>query len=186
MTKQQKKIYDQQYRAAHRKEKTEYAAGYRAAHLKELDEHNTEYHATHRAETAWHNMHQRAENNNGKCPAYANVKVCRRWSGPKGQANFITDMGQPPVGTSLSRFGDVGDYKPSNCAWHTLAQQRAEAEQKNKYRGITWHRLAKKWMSQIEVEGKNIYLGLFVSKEEAKATYDSALCSAIQLCQRAA
>jgi hypothetical protein len=55
------------------------------------------------------------------------VKVCDRWL---VCANFLSDMGERPRGTSLSRFGDVGNYEPGNCAWHTVAQQQAEARKK--------------------------------------------------------
>jgi len=58
------------------------------------------------------------------------VHVCMRWLGPNGFKNFLQDMGRRPKGTTLSRFGDVGDYKPSNCAWHTRKQQREEANKK--------------------------------------------------------
>lgn len=38
---------------------------------------------------------------------------------------------------ALGRFGDVGDYKPSNCKWMTPAEQgrnrRTKCSQKNLY-----------------------------------------------------
>jgi hypothetical protein len=55
------------------------------------------------------------------------VTVCDRW---RTFENFLADMGERPEGTTLSRFGDVGDYEPLNCAWHTWAQQRAEPRTK--------------------------------------------------------
>lgn len=114
MTKRQQymKEYRVTYRAAHSEQIAEYQVEYRAA-----------YNAAHRAEIAWENMHQRAENKNGKNPTYTNVKVCRRWSGPRGKENFVKDMGQPPKGTSLGRYCDSGTYKPSNCKWMTRAEQ---------------------------------------------------------------
>jgi len=45
--------------------------------------------------------------------------------------NFLADMGERPEGTTLSRFGDVGNYCKENCAWHTPAQQRLEADKKS-------------------------------------------------------
>lgn len=79
---------------------------------------------------SWANMLQRGENHNGCHPEYTNVHVCKRWTGPKGFEHFLADMGPRPAGTTLSRFGDTGDYKPSNCAWHTPKQQQAEARKK--------------------------------------------------------
>jgi hypothetical protein len=35
------------------------------------------------------------------------------------------------------------------------------------YIGVNWHKSAKKWMAQIKVNRKNIYLGLFTNKEDA-------------------
>ena len=58
------------------------------------------------------------------------VRVCKRWQGKNGFIHFLADMGERPAGTSLSRFGDIGNYKPSNCAWHTRAQQTAEHKKK--------------------------------------------------------
>jgi hypothetical protein len=76
---------------------------------------------------SWQNMLRRAENRDGKNPCYASVSVCFEWMTFEG---FLSSMGERPEGTTLSRFGDVGNYEPSNCAWHTRAQQRAEARKK--------------------------------------------------------
>jgi len=51
------------------------------------------------------------------------IIVCDRWHTFE---NFLTDMGERPKGTTLSRFGDAGDYCKENCAWHTPKQQWAE------------------------------------------------------------
>jgi hypothetical protein len=88
--------------------------------------------AARRVERAWYAMHRRAGNKDGYHPTYADVHVCKRWSSLKGKENFIKDMGHPPKGTTLSRFADTGDYKPSNCAWHTPKQQCEEAKKKQR------------------------------------------------------
>lgn len=75
----------------------------------------------------WVSMRSRSGNHDGKHAAYTNVRVCTLWL---KFVNFLADMGPRPAGTSLSRFGDIGDYKPSNCAWHTPKQQREEARKK--------------------------------------------------------
>lgn len=35
------------------------------------------------------------------------------------------------------------------------------------YRGVTWHKRNKKWMSSIQFNKKNIFLGYYLTKEEA-------------------
>lgn len=79
---------------------------------------------------SWDGMIQRCTNpNHIGYPRYggAGVKVCERWMTFE---HFLTDMSERPPGTTLSRFGDVGNYEPGNCAWHTWPQQRAEARKK--------------------------------------------------------
>lgn len=48
------------------------------------------------------------------------IRVCRRWRAFK---YFYLDLGKRPVGTTLGRFNDTGNYRPGNCAWMTRAQQ---------------------------------------------------------------
>jgi hypothetical protein len=84
---------------------------------------------------AWHSMKARCTRVNHKSyPQYggAGVAVCERWMKFE---NFLADMGERPEGTTLSRFMDVGSYTPGNCAWHTWAQQRAEAKKKRALTG---------------------------------------------------
>ena len=85
----------------------------------------------------WRSMRQRCEDRNTNRYAYYGgadppVKVCERWSGPDGFANFLADMGErPSPWHSLSRFGDVGDYEPTNVRWATWAEQGGEKKTKH-------------------------------------------------------
>jgi hypothetical protein len=86
---------------------------------------------------AWVNMTQRCYNRSN--PAYPNygargIKVCDRWLGENGFANFITDVGERPPNPekwvsrksywSLDRIDNDGDYEPGNVRWATPSEQQ--------------------------------------------------------------
>ena len=77
---------------------------------------------------SWNSLKSRCLNPNSKNfkdygGANPPVTICERWLGKEGFSNFLLDLGERPVGTSLGRFGDVGNYEKSNCAWQTSADQ---------------------------------------------------------------
>lgn len=77
-----------------------------------------------RTYTSWARMINRCTNPN--YDSYGNyggrgIKVCDRWLKFE---NFLEDMGERPLNTSLDRYPDWnGNYEKSNCRWGTTAQQ---------------------------------------------------------------
>ena len=71
----------------------------------------------------WKTMRQRCTNpNQADYPSYGarGITVCDRWNDFE---NFISDMGSRPVGFSIDRIDNNGNYEPSNCMWATDKQQ---------------------------------------------------------------
>lgn len=82
---------------------------------------------------SWSNMIQRCTNpRNNRFRYYGGalkpVRICKRWL---VFTNFLKDMGIRPKGSTLGRFGDVGNYTKSNCRWQTSRQQQIERETKD-------------------------------------------------------
>lgn len=53
------------------------------------------------------------------------IKICRIWADKNGFSAFLRGMGERPVGCSLDRIDNDGDYCPENCKWSTAKEQAA-------------------------------------------------------------
>lgn len=76
---------------------------------------------------SWSHMIERCTNENSvDWDLYGGrgVRVCERWQGEEGFANFIEDMGRKPSSKhSIDRRDNNGNYEPGNCRWATASQQ---------------------------------------------------------------
>jgi hypothetical protein len=66
---------------------------------------------------------------------------------------------------------DILDNRKQNLRFTTHSQnimnQRLRSNNLSGYPGIIWHKKAKKWMADIMINYKKIYLGLFETKQDA-------------------
>ncbi len=62
------------------------------------------------------------------------IKVCKRW---EKFENFLEDMGERPIGTSIDRIDNNKGYSKSNCRWATKKEQCRNKRTNNLVKGKT-------------------------------------------------
>lgn len=63
------------------------------------------------------------------------IQVCERW---KKFENFVSDVGERPVGKTLHRIDGDSNYEPSNCVWAD-AKTQARNTRRNKFISVFGH-----------------------------------------------
>lgn len=69
------------------------------------------------------------------------------------------------------------NLRPANSA-QNRHNQRPKRGSSSRFKGVSWNKSARKWQASIHVNGKNRYLGRYVSEEEAGAVYAAAALEA--------
>lgn len=82
---------------------------------------------------AWQGMKARcnAPSAIAQSPNYANVSVCEEWQTFEGFLANPPDGEFVPRVSVLGRYGDTGDYSPTNARWITKAENTREAKVKH-------------------------------------------------------
>lgn len=99
----------------------------------------------------WANMLSRCRN--PKATQYKDygargITVCTRWYSFE---NFLTDMGEPPLGCSIDRVNNNKGYCRSNCKWSTRIEQASNKRSTRRltFAGVTQHLTA--WARDLGV-----------------------------------
>ena len=73
---------------------------------------------------SWRGMIDRCKSTSARHKDYFDrgITVCDRW---KQFENFLSDMGERPVGLTIERKNNDKGYEPGNCCWATYKEQRA-------------------------------------------------------------
>lgn len=109
----------------------------------------------------WCSMKQRCYDKN--LPQYKyygerGIAVCERWH---SYANFVADMGEPPIGKSLDRIDNNGGYSPENCRWTDMKTQQRNKRNAHliTYQGET--KSLAEWAEHIGVPRGNLHNRIF-------------------------
>jgi hypothetical protein len=87
-------------------------------------------------------------------------------------------LGFPPSGVDHIKGEDTLNNTRLNLRPATKQQNAANTAKRRDntsgFKGVTWHRVARKWMAHIRVNGRDIYLGLHSDLSLAARIYDDA------------
>lgn len=92
------------------------------------------------------------------------IVVCESWLNDFKSFHDWAICSGYKKGLSLDRINNDGNYEPSNCRWTTMSVQNRNTSKlyvhnTSGYRGVTFEKRSNKFVAQININNKNIYIG---------------------------
>ena len=104
------------------------------------------------------------------------ITICDEWLDVQNFYNWAISNGYSDE-LSIDRIDNNGGYYPENCRWATQTiQNRNTRIQKNNtsgYKGVSHHKGNNKYVAQITINNKSIYLGYFQTAEDGAVAYNN-------------
>ena len=129
----------------------------------------------------WTNMKDRVvniKNKSYKDYGGRGITLCNEWLDIHNFYNWALSNGyEENKDLSIDRIDNDGKYEPSNCRWTTRVIQnrnrRIKKNNKSGYRGVCYHKDNSKYIAQIYIKSKRIYLGRFKTPVEGAVAYNN-------------
>ena len=122
----------------------------------------------------WYGMLQRCTNTmrqDYKNYGGRGIIVCEEWLDIKKFIAWAESTHPNIEGYTLDRIDNDKGYSPENCRWADKTMQsvnqRISKRNTSKILGVSWKSRNKRWVAQIRHMGKKVWLGQFISIEDA-------------------
>lgn len=107
------------------------------------------------------------------------VRAIDRSCKPPKQIKLHRYLLDAPNGMQVDHInGDPLDNRRENLRVATPSQNQANWRKKSPatsaYKGVSWHKGARKWRATININGKQVHLGFYGEEEAAALAYDTA------------
>lgn len=108
----------------------------------------------------WQGIGQRCNNPRARKFEYyggRGIQLCPRWSSFE---LFLADLGECPVGLTIERIDNSGNYEPRNCRWAT---QKEQNRNHRRNRVIAWRgetALLVDWADRLGIKWNTLYYRL--------------------------